>query len=275
MKNQKAFTLIELLVVVAIIGLLSSVVIAGLKDAKERAEEKTAMEFAHTVRVSLGSDLVGEWTFDEGVDNSCSDGDDVCDTSGNKNNGVWSDAGAHWADGIIRKAGDFNGSRYVEVSNDPNLNITDEITIELWTYNTRALGGASHDQLFGKGMSSTYSAYFSRSTGIVTFRLYLGGTQRNLNSTTPISVDTWQHWSFTYNNSSMKIYFNGELNNNVDYSGVIGTNVLYFSIGKDPQRSYYFKGLLDEVRIYNRALTTAEIQKHYAEGAEKHDIVLK
>ena len=62
--NTKSFTLIELLVVVSILGLLSSLVLIGLQGAKDQADIGKAQEFSHTVRVSLGADLVGEWRLD-------------------------------------------------------------------------------------------------------------------------------------------------------------------------------------------------------------------
>ncbi len=67
------------------------------------------------------------------------------------------------------------------------------------------------------------------------------------------------------------IYLNGEPNGSATYSGNIGINNSYFGIGKDPARTYYFLGYLDEVRIYNKALTLGEIQKHYAAGSEEHE----
>lgn len=76
-----------------------------------------------------------------------------------------------------------------------------------------------------------------------------------------------------YNNRNMYFYADGKLIGTSYFNSTIFgySNTLYIgAIG-----NYPFNGTIDEVRIYNTALTAAEIQKHYAEGARAHGIVLK
>ena len=209
--------------------------------------------------------LVGYWSFD-GQYTTSTDG--TKDVSNNGNYGQFKN-GVKPVAGVVGQALSFDGvDDYVQVSNSAILNITDAITVEAWVYNTRTYGGASYDQIFGKAMDVAYSAYWQQSSGIIVFRLYLAATstdkvQRNLNANQKIEVNVWKHLVFTYNGSTMKIYVNGSLDNTVNYSGSIGTNADYFGIGKDPDRNYYFTGLIDEVRIYNRALSADEVMQHY------------
>ncbi|GAI47506.1 unnamed protein product, partial [marine sediment metagenome] len=84
------FTLIEVLVVVAIIGLLASIILVSLKEARERAKIAKSFNFAAQVHHALGAYAVGIWDFNENVDNTCRPEEpynDICDSSGNNNHG--------------------------------------------------------------------------------------------------------------------------------------------------------------------------------------------
>lgn len=62
--------------------------------------------------------------------------------------------------------------------------------------------------------------------------------------------------------------------NNADISSAAGVNVSgVVAIGSYRGISYYFNGLIDEVRIYSEALASAQIKKLYAEGAEKRGLL--
>src|SRR3989344_8080791 len=66
MKNtRKGFTLIELLVVISIVGMLSSIVLASVQDARQKAIVAGGRQFASSINHVLGADLIGQWNFDE------------------------------------------------------------------------------------------------------------------------------------------------------------------------------------------------------------------
>ena len=119
--KERSFTLIELLVVISILGLLSSLVLVSLQGAKDQADIAKAQEFSHTVRVTMATDLVGEWRFDNNTN----------DSSGYDNNGtIVGDSG--YVDGMFGQALEFDGNDHVDCGDNDGLINSQEMTIELW-----------------------------------------------------------------------------------------------------------------------------------------------
>lgn len=77
-----------------------------------------------------------------------------------------------------------------------------------------------------------------------------------------IIPNMWQHYAWVYNGSSVKLYLNGTLVGSANASGTITLSNIAFSFGKSPIGTYnfYYKGKIDEVSVWNKALTPAEIQ---------------
>ncbi len=73
----------------------------------------------------------------------------------------------------------------------------------------------------------------------------------------------WHHIVGTYDGTIMKIYADGELVDSYTVSGSIISKPSFPVILGTSQNIYYFNGLIDEVRIYNRALSAEEIKRHY------------
>ncbi|MCX7834832.1 MAG: choice-of-anchor D domain-containing protein [bacterium] len=75
----------------------------------------------------------------------------------------------------------------------------------------------------------------------------------------------WQHVAITYDGSYVRYYLNGSLSNSVAYSGTLGSfSSAKLTIGYNDNNNDYFNGFLDEIRIYNRALTASEIYQCYS-----------
>ena len=85
-KIIRGFTLIELLVVISIIGLLSSIILASLQSAREKARITAGIAFSANVYHALGDHLIGWWNFDD-----CPSGQ-AKDSSAGNNTGVMSGA---------------------------------------------------------------------------------------------------------------------------------------------------------------------------------------
>jgi len=200
---------------------------------------------------------------------------DLIDQSGNSNNGT--NYGTVFDSGKINQGLSFDGTnRYVEIPDSSSLDIIDEITLEAWVYPKSWDDDAwpvpdksTENSILTKAGDSDYGAwnlhYKTISKGF-RFELNNGSTQVLFESSPSMGLNTWYHVVGTYNGSEMKLYINGSLSNSLSISGQIATNDMPLRIGKqfwyDDIYSYW-DGLIDEVKIYNRALNADEVLEHY------------
>jgi len=201
--------------------------------------------------------LVGYWAFEEGS------GTTANDASGSGNNGTLTN-GPKWASGKVGGALQFDGvDDYVDAGANSSTNITGAITIEAWIY-LRSYD-VDYRTIVGKSAQNWFRV--EESPGNLRFYLYQGAVWKNISSTENINLNTWYHVVATYDNSTGKLFING-----LDKSGassLLGggadssSGILYISrsSGIGP-----WDGLIDDVRIYNRALSATEIRYHYNRG---------
>jgi hypothetical protein len=88
----------------------------------------------------------------------------------------------------------------------------------------------------------------------------LGGPDVAVRGTGPLPLNTWSHIAVTYGDGFLRFYVNGTQAGSVAQTGNIQTSTGPLRIGGNSVWSEWFAGRIDEVRIYNRALTQAEIQ---------------
>ncbi len=248
--RNKGFTLIELLVVIAIIGLISSIVLVSLKGTREKARIAKALDFSSTVRHTLGAYAVGIWRFEE-------IGDTALDSSGYGNHGTI--YGATSEDGIFGKALRFDGvDDYVEVSDSASLNITDAITIEAWI---KVISQDQNWESFIYKGGDRIETGMSGAKGIWANGLYVQNVWE---------YGQWFHLAYVSTTvPETKLYINGAQKGNTWAGTNLPLAIGILKIGVCESET--FNGTIDEVYIYNQALSSTEIRKHYAEGLEKHE----
>ena len=177
------------------------------------------------------------------------------DASGNGNNGMIS--GATWTtSGKYGNALTFNGtSALVTINNAPSLQLTSGMTLEAWVYPT-TVNSVWQDVIY-KGNDNYYLEGASTNSSLPAMRCTFGGP---LYGTVPLTVNTWAHLAATYDGATMQLCVNGLQVASQAQTGAIATSTNPLQIGGDIFYGQYFAGLIDEVRIYNRALNIAEIQ---------------
>jgi PKD repeat protein len=202
--------------------------------------------------------LVAAYGFDETSGTQADDG------SGNANHGVLSGA-TRVAQGKFSQALSFDGvNDWVTVNDSSSLDLTTGMTLEAWVYPTATLvtwptvvmkeqTGLMTYALYGHSDTGNPSGYIATSTEVGAH----GGSKPALN--------TWTHLATTYDGANLKVYVNGTQVASQAVSGAISVSSGALRIGGNAVwGGEYFAGRIDEVRIYNRALTVSEIQSDMA-----------
>ena len=194
---------------------------------------------------------IAAYSFDEG------EGEVASDLTGNHNGSL---DGAEWVKGKYGSALYLDGSEdFVEIPDSPELQLTEEFTLEAWVR-------PSVSQKWAPVISKETSSFYS-------YRLLAGsrevaGVPEGLLSDEPFSwedvegeealpVNAWSHLALTYDEAKLRLYVNGSLVD--EASGPHGQAsegplLIGATDGED-----FFKGRIDEVRIYNRALDGGEV----------------
>lgn len=203
--------------------------------------------------------LVSWWKFNETSGTVASD-------SAGSNNGQLVN-GPAWTTGHNDGALHFDGvNDYVQVANNASLNITNAITVSAWV--KRDVAG-----VWGYVLDKTTYTYPYNGYGLyvglydeVQFAATIGGSWEGSGAPAgSVGAGSWYLLTGTFDGSAMKLYINGTLEHTTLVSGSLAVNNSDLKIGAIPgfETGYFFDGLIDDVRIYNRALSDGEIQQLY------------
>ncbi len=205
---------------------------------------------ASTPAAPLG--LVAAYGFDEGS------GTTVTDASGNGNNGTV--ASGTWAtSGKFGKAIQFNGtSTLVSIPDATSLHLTTGMTLEAWV-NPSTVDSNWRDVIY-KANDNYYLEATSSNASRPDAGLIAGGIYGDAYGTAALAANTWSFLAETYDGATLRLYVNGIQVAATAHTGAITTSTNPLQIGGDSLYGQYFKGLIDNVRIYNTALTAAQIQ---------------
>ncbi len=203
---------------------------------------------------------VAAYSFDEGEDEEGEEGEGkgetVEDLSGGGHTGTIE--GAEWARGKYGGSLKFDGEAMVTIPASEDLNLTDEFTLEAWI-KPEAEGEYGH--LFVKEDAAEEQAAYviSKHESRLLARLGIPGVEEESPSET-LELGSWQHVAATYDGGRVRLYVNGELVGNAPVAEILSTDGALRIGGGDLWWSDEgFKGRIDEVRVYNRALGAGEI----------------
>lgn len=206
--------------------------------------------------------LVLYFSFDE------LDGDTTIDHSRYGNNGIINGA-PELADGKFGKALKFNGeSDWVEVPHASILTVENEVTVMAWINAERHMGPNEQrwQGILAKGNNPRSYSFYTESPSEC-LHLSAGGSGSVCEG--KIALNEWQHVVGQVDNGTHRYWLNGEsvgeFGDKNPLPGAADTSVVYVgSTGEGANRR--FLGLIDEVRIWNRALSEEEVIREMETG---------
>jgi hypothetical protein len=216
-----------------------------------QARDVTAM---FTATTPAGTDLVAAYSFNEGS------GTTVADASGKGHTGTIT--GARWTSaGKYGSALNFDGRNDVVTINDSSLlDLTNGLTVSAWVYPTTS-SGTRTVVLKERSGGMAYGLYANDSTSRPAGQVNTGGNDAGAVGANALPLNTWSHLATSYDGTALTLFVNGVQVGSRALSGAIVTSTGMLRIGGNGVWGQYFKGRIDEVRIYGRPLTGAEIQQ--------------
>lgn len=219
----------------------------------------------------LTNGLVGLWSFD-GADI----GNSIIDRSGSGNNGYLvggnNATSSRKVIGKIGQAFSFGGANTGGISLGTSPTLTpSRFTVAAWVY-TPTTTSYNYNQIFSndRDCCGTYNGIgFAIVAGKVSGNIW-NSAQYNISSNATIPASTWTHVAFTYDGATKALYINGVLDKanaqTVDPATPATYGTYIGSMGHSAGTVYTFNGKLDDVRLYNRALSASEIKQLYLMG---------
>ena len=208
---------------------------------------------ATTTTLSTISGLVAAYSFDEGA------GTVVNDLSGNGNTGTL--VNATWSSsGKFGSALSFNGTNSrVTINDSPSLHLSNAMTLEAWV-NPTVVTSAWRDVIYKGGNDNYLIEGTTNHSAVPGGGATIGTTDLITFGTAPLTVGTWTHLAVTYDGSLVRFYVNGVQISSSGITGAILGSNSQLQIGGDSVFGQFFAGLIDEVRIYNVALSATQVQ---------------
>ncbi|QEL25118.1 PKD domain-containing protein [Bosea sp. F3-2] len=232
-------------------------IVARARDTSNNTADSTPVTV--TVSNTQIAGIAVAYSFDEGV------GATANDSSGQGNTATLAN-GVAWVAGQHGKAASFDGvNDYITIPNSTSTNISgNALTLSMWINPQPLASGDSVviGKFWNTTMSSPYYQYGLELGGGNRTDFYIGTSSgpRIAAAGTTLPFNQWTHLAVTFDGSQVRTYVNGTLVNTQALSASITARGNAMNIGADASTAQFQKGLLDDLRIYNRVLTQTQIQ---------------
>ena len=183
-------------------------------------------------------------------------------------------SGPTWAAGKFGSALSFDGvNDIVNIPDAASIDLTTAMTLEAWVRPTTLGSGWRTVLLKEQPGNYVYALYGTTNASRPSGNVIAGGVDHDLRGNSPLALNTWAHLATTYDGTTLRLYVDGVLAGSEAATGAIATSTGALRIGGNAIWGEYFAGLIDEVRIYNRSLTQAEIQSDMTQSIGTPDTV--
>jgi chitodextrinase len=222
-------------------------------DAAGNSSPRATATAATSACPTQPSGPVASYSFNAGSGSTLSD-DSGHSNSGTITNAAWS------ANGKFGGALSFNGSNSsVSIADSPSLDLTNAMTLEGWV-NPTALGVDWRTVVVKEQPSQLAYALYAHDGGPGPSGHAFVGSDTSAGAGSTIPTGSWTFLATTYNGSTITLYVNGTAVATRAASGPIAISASPLRIGGNAIWGEWFAGLIDQVRVYNRSLSPAELQ---------------
>lgn len=152
----------------------------------------------------------------------------------------------------------------VEVLNAPDLSPVSTMTLECWAKTDVAGQGNNWiaNRVFGGATNKGYR--FGVLEGNPCFEIPQSDWSHHLKAESALPLGRWVHLAGTFDGQTMRIYLDGELKGTMDRPGPINSSEFHLCLGNfEVAHPSYFRGIIDEVKLYDRALSAEEVKQQY------------
>ena len=153
----------------------------------------------------------------------------------------------------------------VSVPDSNSLDLTGAMTLEAWV-NPSALGSVWRTVVLKESPGYfRYALYANNDVNGPSGHVYVN-SDLDARATSRLPLNTWAHLATTYDGATVRVYVNGTQVASRAVTGAMSASTNPLRIGGNTVWSEWFRGLIDEVRVYDRALSPAEIATDMGRG---------
>lgn len=212
--------------------------------------------------------ISGIWLFDEGS------GDFTADLSENGNEGEIK-GDPEWIDGKFGGALQFDGEDdWVQMADSPSLRVFDEVSVMAWVRLDRhTFPGVNWQGIVAKGNNPRSYTIYTDNSKQALISIHSGGVHVVGLSQMLLPLDEWFHLAYVVTTGTMKCFVNGAITKetaNAALKDLPGdTDTSDFLIGRTWEDQRFLGGAMDEVALFNVALSDDEIKRIAEDGLER------